>query len=52
MKSFSGYISLSCGAASSQPIATIFDTSRKLNDFINRAKFHLDRLSGFGQAGA
>jgi hypothetical protein len=41
-----------CGAASSQPIATIFGTWRILTDVINRAKFNLDRLRGFGWAGA
>ena len=41
-----------CGAAPSQPIPTIFDTSCILADAINRAKVHLDRLSGFGWAAA
>jgi hypothetical protein len=42
-KSFWGYISPICGAASSQPILSILGTSRNLADVINRAKFYLDR---------
>ena len=39
------------GAARSEPNPTNFGTSRKLADVINRAKFHLDRLRGFGWGG-
>jgi hypothetical protein len=51
-KVFSGYISPICGAAHSQPIPTVFDTLRNPVDLINRAKFHIDRLRGFGLAGS
>jgi hypothetical protein len=50
-KSFSGYISPICGATPSQLIPTIFGTSRNLADIINRAKFQVDWLRGFGWAG-
>jgi hypothetical protein len=50
--SFSGYISPICGAAPGQPIQTIFGTLGNLADLINRAKFHVDWLRGFGWADA
>lgn len=46
--SFSGYISLFRGAAPSQWMPTIFGISSKLADVINHAKFHIDKLRGFG----
>ena len=50
-KSSLGYISPMCGAAPSQPIATVFGTSCILADAINPAKFHFDQLRGFGREG-
>jgi hypothetical protein len=50
--SFCSYISPISGATCSQPIPTSFGTSRDFADVINHAKFHLDRLRGFGWAGA
>jgi hypothetical protein len=40
-----------CGANASHPIPNIVGTSRKLTELINRVKFHIDGLRGFGLAG-
>jgi hypothetical protein len=38
------------GADPTEPIVITFDISRDLNDIINCAKFHIDRLRGYGVA--